>query len=418
MYIFEMSVLALCAVLSMFFSGVEFALFSLSKADMYRYAGSGDRIEKALYRLMTQPHRILVTILIGNLLVNLIMSMLSTRLLLYRWGNWGHFIAMAVLTPLIIIFCEITPKAIAINTYEAFSKKAYPLLMFFHSILLPLRFAIDLITGTIIRLFGLTMSHKTITEDELGMAVRIGVEEGMIDKREGDFISNVMRFSKHDASRVMFPRNGAVFIPETATVQEAMEIFKEREVIRAPVYRGNLDTIVGMVDSREILPAYMGYKSARSIKKFIHEINFFPATRELNDLLNDFIAGGIQIAVMLDEYGGTAGILTLNKILSELMGKEFINWEKDPRRSVRKAGARITIIHGEMLIEDFNAMFDERISSENAYTVGGYILEKKADFPRRGEIVPLLKHDLRVRYIKRKKIESIEVIEKPEVTGR
>ncbi|OHD69039.1 MAG: hypothetical protein A2W19_17455 [Spirochaetes bacterium RBG_16_49_21] len=406
----EIIILALCFILGAFFSGSESAFFSLTKSDIHRFSQSTNRKERSIYKLMKNPQKILITILVGNLFANLIFSTISTKLFLNVWPDWGHFISIAVVTPLVIIFSEISPKIIALNSYKATSKNFLPLLQLFHVLIFPVRFLLLLFTDAMMRIFDLKLTHKKITKDELGVAVRLGEEQGIIAKEEGTFIENVIRFSKKDASNIMFPRSSAVFIPYGMSIRKAMKVFLESGVIRIPVYRQDLDHVIGVVDSRELIPYYWGYKKARNINRFIQEIKFFPASRELHDLLSDFLSEGIQIAIVVDEYGGTAGVVTLNKILSELMGRDMTKWEDDSKHVVRRIDGNVSIISGEMQIDDFNYRFGEQLVSRNADSIGGYIIEMLSSIPKRGEVFSTKKYVLRVRYIKRNKIETVEVI--------
>ena len=403
-------VLFICFILSIFFSGTESALFSLTSVDLHQCAQSPGWRERALHRLMREPQKILITLLCGNLFVNLALSMLSTSILLRRWSQWGHLISIAIITPLVIVFCEITPKIIAINLHRKVAKIALVPMLVFHAFLFPARIAILAVTDLFMRIFKLRLDKRSITKDELHVAVKKSEEMGVIEPHERAFISNVLRFTGKDASNVMFPRSSAVFLPWNVSVKDAMRIFSEAGVIRAPVYRDDIDHIVGMIDSRDLLPVYFGYRRSKTIKPYIREISFFPASREVADLLNDFLTQGIQIAVVLDEYGGTAGVVTLNKLLSEILGRDMMRWEDTGRQEIRKAGERITIISGEMQIEDFNHLFGCRLESREIDSIGGYMIEALARMPRRGDIVETESFTLRVRRIRKNKIESIEVI--------
>ncbi len=410
--IIEISVLVLFSFLSMFFSGSETALFSLKKSDLHRYRISKNRRLNNIYWFMQDPQKVLITILTGNLFVNFVITELSTYMMLNVWSDYGHFISIAVVTPLLIIICEITPKIISLSSYEAVSRISYPFLNVFHMLFFPIRILMILITNAFIKILGLQFTHSNITEDELGYALNVGQREGVIDRTEVLFLHNVMRFAKRDASNVMFPRTTAVFIHAGATLEEALKIFLDSGVIRAPVYKKDYDTIVGYVDSREMLPYFYGYRSSRGIKRFIHKIHYFPATKSLNDLLNDFLSNGIQIAIIVDEYGGTAGVVTLNSILMELMGRESTKWEVEFKPDIRKVDEDISIIAGSMQIDDFNFNFDENIQSAESDSVGGYIMEVLSSLPRRGQEIMLERHLLRVRYIRKNKIETIEVIKR------
>ncbi|HNW27875.1 MAG TPA: hemolysin family protein [Spirochaetota bacterium] len=406
----EVGTLIICMALSAFFSGSESALFSLTKSDLHRFSHSHLKREKAIYTFMKDPQKILITLLAGNLFVNLVVSMLSTSLMLQVWPRWGDVISIAILTPLIIIFCEISPKIIAINSYENASKKVLPALRFFHIVLTPVRALLLLFTSMMIKIFNLKLTHKAITRDELKLAVKLGEEKGVIGKDEGAFIQNVLRFAKKDAANIMFPRSSAVFIPYGSSIRDAMKTFIESGVIRIPVYQNDIDHVIGMVDSRELIPYHLGFKKARNINRFIQEIKFFPASRELHDLLNDFLAGGIQIAIVVDEYGGTAGVVTLNKLLSELMGRDMTKWEDYARHAIRRIDDNISVISGELQIDDFNAAFAEDLKSQNADTIGGYIIEKLAYIPKRGDVLRVGAYIFRIRHIRKNKIETVEVI--------
>ncbi len=410
----EAGTLVVCLVLSAFFSGSESALFSLTRSDLHRFSNSRLRKERAIYTFMKDPQKILITLLTGNLFVNLVLSMLSTSLLLQVWPRWGDVISIAILTPLIIIFCEISPKIIAINSYEKASKKALPFLRFFHFILTPVRALLLFFTNMMIRILNLKLTHKAITRDELKLAVKLGEEKGVIGKDEGAFIQNVLRFAKKDAANIMFPRSSAVFLPYGSSIRDAMKLFIESGVIRIPVYQSDIDHVIGMVDSRELIPYHLGYKKAPSINRFIQEIKFFPASRELHDLLNDFLAGGIQIAIVVDEYGGTAGVVTLNKLLSELMGRDMTRWEDFARHAIRRIDDSLSVISGELQIDDFNAAFGEELKSQNADTIGGYIIEKLSYIPKRGDVLRVGAYVLRIRHIRKNKIETVEVMRPPE----
>ncbi len=410
-YYFEIIVILIFTFLSAFFSGSESALFSLTRGDIHNFSNSGSGIERAVAIIMRTPQKILITILIGNLFVNLVISALTTKLMLLRWNDFGHFISIAIVTPLMIILCEISPKVIAINNYKGISKTVFPLLNIFHRLFSPLRIFMLAVTNIIIRVFKLRLQHKNITEYELGIAVSAGEKEGLLEKEESDIIRNIIRFSKKEGSNIMFPRNRAVFIPYGSTIDEAMKIFNESEIIRAPVYKKDLDNVVGMIDSKDLIPYYFGIKRARNINRFIQKINFYPSSIELYDLLNEFLSKGIQVAIMVDEYGGTAGVVTLNSILSELMGKEFSKWDVDSMPDIRLLSDNVSVISGEMQIDDFNFHFEDEIESSETETVGGYIIEKLGHFPKRGEIVYTDKYTLKVRLIKKNKVETVEVIQ-------
>ena len=408
-YQINIVIIILCTILSALFSGSESALFSLKKADIHRFSHSKHRTERAIYSLMKNPQAILITLLIGNLFVNLVISMLSTELLLRRWPEWGHVISIAIVTPLLLVFCEISPKVMAIHSYESASKRVLPVIRLFHLILAPVRVVLLIFTNTLIRVFNLNLSHQKITKDELGMAVRMGEQHGVLGKDEGTFIKNVLRFSKKDASNVMFPRNSAVFLQNGMSVDEAMAVFLSHGVIRIPVYEGDPTVTARLILCATSCPATR-VQEGRDHQSLHPGIQFFPATCDLKRPAERFPSQGIQLAIVVDEYGGTAGVVTLNKLLSELMGRDMTRWEDDSKHEIRRVDENVSIVSGEMQIDDFNHAFGERLESRNADSIGGYIIEQLSYIPKRGEVLKIEGHLLRVRYMRRHKIETVEVI--------
>ncbi|MDY6933223.1 MAG: hemolysin family protein [Spirochaetota bacterium] len=409
--LFDLIILIIFTLLSAFFSGSETALFSLTKSNLHKFSISLSKRERILSGIMSAPEKILITILVGNLFVNIVLSAISTKLLLNVWSGYGHFISIAIVSIIVIIFCEISPKIISMNNYESLSKMAIPILNGFHKILMPLRELLLVITNGIIKMLNLELEkEKMITEEELDMAIRIGEMRRVISKEEFTFIQNVLRFSKKDALNVMIPRNIAVFIPFNATIEEAVKIFLEAGVVRAPVFKEDRDNIVGVLDSRELVPYVRGYKKAKNINKLIHNIYHYPASKELGELLKEFLMKKIQIAIVIDEYGGTAGVVTLSSIISELMGRDFTLGDKARKSDIRQLDDETCIISGDMQIDDFNFSFSDNIESTDSETIGGYIIEKLGYFPKRKEKLITERHVFKIRNIKKNRIESIELI--------
>lgn len=396
-------------VLSAFFSGSETALFSLKKADLHRLSISDKSSERAIASLMNTPDRILATLLIGNLFVNLSLAAIMTNFLLGYFGRYGHFISISVVTPLIIILSEITPKVIAVNTYLNFSRASFPLVLFFHKVFYPARYITMKFTDLITHIFKLDLKHTNLTKDELRFVINSGEEKGLIDKQESDIIKHVMRFSDKEASNIMYPRNQAAFIQYGSTIDQAMEIIKENDLVRIPVYKEDYDDIAGFIDSRDLLGAYLGYRKCRNINRFIKPIDFFPFSKELTELLEDFLEKKIQIAVIVDEYGGTAGIVTLSSILSSLLGKEFGKWENYKKSGIREIDQNRFLVSGELQLDEFNLFFNEKLSSNNSDTIGGYVIEQLNLFPSKGAKIILNDLEITVKTAAKRKIVTLDV---------
>lgn len=407
--IFHLAVLFILLSLSAFFSGTEAALFSLKKADLYRLSRSSKPGENRISRYMAEADKVLITLLTGNLFVNLSLTALTTSFLLSYFGHYGHFISIAFITPLIIIFGEITPKIMAIHSYMDVSRYAFPVYRIFHKILSPVRYIIILITDIVIRVFNLKLEHSLLTTEELGHVVSSGEKLGLIDKKESDIIKNMIRFTRREASNIMYPRNQALFIQKGSSISEAMDLFIENEIVRIPVYGEDFDDIIGMIDTRDIISCHLGYKKSRSIDKFIQPVEFFPFSKDLSELLNDFLKKKIQIAIVVDEYGGTAGVVTLNSILSSLLGSGFGGWDTPKKYNIKPLENNMFIVSGDTQIDEFNSFFNTSFTSSNSDTIGGFIIERSISFPLKGDVLDIDNFEFRIRNIVKRKIRTLEV---------
>jgi len=401
-------ILMILLILSAFFSGTETALFSLKKADLHRFDISKKVREKSIAKMMKDPEKILITLLIGNLFVNLSLTAIATNFMLSYFGHYGHLITIAFVTPLIIVLSEITPKIIAINNYLSFSKNFFPYINLFHKLSAPLRYCILFFSNMIIKFLNLNLQHSNLTEDELGHVITSGEKQGLINKQESEILKNVLRFTKKEASNIMYPRNQAIFIEHGSTIAEAMPLILDNEIVRIPVYKNDLDNIVGVIDSRDMISSYVSSKK-KSINSFIRPVDFFPFSKDLNDLLNDFLKMKIQIAIIVDEYGGTAGVATLNSILSALLGKDFGKWENFKRDMVRDLGDGNYLLYGEMQLDDFNNFFNLNIYSSNSDTIGGYIIEQLSSIPGKGDSIIIENLELKIKSVVKRTIKTVEV---------
>lgn len=407
---YELIILLFFLMMSAFFNGSEASLFSLKKSELLKFSSSSSKKDVLISEIMERPQKILITILLGSLFANVIMSALSTRILLGIWGEYGHFIAIMILTPVIIILSEILPKTIAINQPKKISRIIITFLYYTNKLFYPLTRILLVITNSVIKLFNLRFDHdERMTEDELNVAIRLGESNGIINNEDVRFLNNVLRFSKKEAQNIMIPRNQAVFISYNAGIDEAAQIFLKTGWVRTVVYKNDFDNIVGVLDSRELIPYRWGYKKAKTIQRLMYSVHHYPATKELGELLTDFLRKKIQIAVVVDEYGGTAGLVTLPAILYELLGREFSLWDDVNRSEIRKIDDKTSIIDGDMQIDDFCFSFDEKISSSESETIGGYIIEKLGHFPKRSEIIETEKYLLRIKKIIKNRIDTIEV---------
>ncbi len=405
----QIAIIFICLFLSAFFSGSETVLFSFKKSELIKFSFSENILENKIAKFLSHPQNILITLLAGNLFVNILLSSLTTSLLLTQWPQYGHIIAIAIVTPVIILFGEIIPKLLSLYNYRKLVYYLIPVISLFHNAMLPIRYILLTISNLFIKIFHLRLDAAyDISEDDLSAAIYYGEKYGILSVDEKQFISNLLRFTKKTAENAMIHRNKAIFIPYDASIYEVIDIFKEKDIVRAPVYKNNLDTIVGVIDSRELVPYATGMKKGKTITKLIHTIYHYPASKSLSELLEEFLRNKIQIAVVVDEYGGTAGIVTLKGIIAELFGRRYTLWEDMPKQEIKKE-KDVVIVPGDMQIDEFNAMFDVSIDTSESETIGGYIIERLGYLPKRRASIMVDDYILTVRYVAKNRIQSIEV---------
>jgi CBS domain containing-hemolysin-like protein len=404
-------ILPVLILLSAFFSGSETALFSIGKADIFRMA-NGTAKEKKIYRILVSPEKVLISLLLCNLLVNISVSTIIAEICIDISPKYGHYFAMLIATPLIIIFGEIMPKVVAINNSLRFAKAVISPFNVFHFIVTPIRFLILGIMHSVIKILKIDFSDSVnITEGEIDAALDISKDDGALQPAEIEFIRNVIKLSKKTAQSIMIPRNEITVIEYGTSIEKAMQIFMKKKFMRIPVFKDNIDNIVGFLDYRYLLPYHYGLKKAKNINKLLLDPNHFPSTKELSSLLYFFIEKRIQMAVVVDEYGGTMGIVTLSSMIAEVMGEKFSLSREEIKPEVRSCEG-ISVITGDMQIVDFNSEFAESIKTDDSETIAGFIIEKLERLPFRGDTVAIDRHILRVRSVRRKRIETIEVLEK------
>lgn len=396
--------------LSFLFSGSETALFSLSKSELYSFSLSSRKSEKNLAALMKRPQTVLVTILTGNLLVNNLLTMLVTDSLVERFEHYGHFISIGIVTPLLIIFCEILPKLLSVRQPHLISRAVSGIINFVHLLLLPLTFFLHSFSNAVVSLLNLsTGDSSSVTENEIESVLSSHEHYGYLSPEESGFIRNVMYFSKKDARNVMIPRNTAVVISHSTSIAELLLLVKQDVPQRIPVYKNSPDTIIGVIDTRDLVPYAAGLKKGRSLSSIMQPVAHYPESKELGELLSDFVnGGGFQMAVLVDEYGGTSGFVTLSSIISEVMGDTFALDEIKTKREVWTFKNR-TVVSAEMQLHDFNQKFGESIDSYESDTLGGYITQRLGHFPKKGESVVTDLFKLRVRSVSGNTIRTIEI---------
>ncbi len=402
----NLSVLGLLFILSGFFSSTETALFSLSKLDRRKLKERFPRASAWVLELLEKPRRTLGTILIGNLIVNTSAAAMATLLAVEYLGEEKLGLAMVFFTVLFIVVCEAIPKIIAVRNKIRISLISAVPLRFFAYVFTPLRLLMRFITEKIVSMLVREKVEQSdlISENELKVLVKIGEEEGVFRRQERFMIQKLLDLGERPVKDIMTPRTDVIGLDiEDSEETHAMTI-KSNHYRHMPVFQESLDNILGVVTGLEYLLA----EPRPQVKDILKKVLFVPESKRIDDLLETFRTQDERFAVCVDEYGGTAGIVTQEDVLEEIFG-EFYDEYASIENPVRQLGAGTHVVEGKISLQDFNAYFLSNLESEESTTLGGYLLEKMGEVPVRSAKYETEDFEFTVQSMIRQRIQHVLV---------
>ena len=364
-------------------AGSEAAYFSLSRHGPARLDGQGDE-SSTLARLLEKPHELLITILVGITVVNIAASALATTLATTLFGSRGVAVAIPAMIFLIVVFGEVLPMTIAVDAPLRFGRLAAPVVLALAYVLTPIRAVIGAFTALASRAVTREDTPQTaITEAELR---KVGHREGVVERSEREMIHGVFELGDTTVWDIMTPRTDVFGVDVTTPPEELLADLRRHLHHRVSVYDGSLDNIVGILSTKDLLPYYKGLPADFDLRGHLLPPYFVPQTKRADALLREFQAKKLRTAIVVDEYGGTAGLVTLEDILEEVVGEIRDEFETEERLAHR-VDDRTWRVAAKMAVADFDALTGLAIPDENFDTVGGWILDLFGRVPHRGESV-------------------------------
>lgn len=412
--IFQIIILIILLLLSAFFSSAETALTTVNRIRMRSLAEDGNSRAARVLKVTDDSGKMLSAILIGNNIVNLSASPIATSLALDLWGSVGAGIATGILTLLILIFGEISPKTIAAINAEKISLSYCNIIYWLMKLLTPVIFILNKLSIAFLFLLRVdpNAKDKAMTEEELRTIVDVGKETGVIESEEHEMINNVFDFGDAQAKEVMVPRIDMTFANIDCTYDELIEIFKEDKFTRLPVYKETTDNVIGIINMKDLLL----YKDREhfSIQDIMREPYFTYEHKNTAELFMEMRKSSISLAIVLDEYGATAGLITLEDLLEEIVGEIRDEYDTDEEDPIVKLSDREYLVLGSTNLEDLCEKLDLDFESDDYDTIGGYLIGLLDHLPEKNEII-ITDDDvlLRVEQMDKNRIEKI-YIKKPE----
>ncbi|MDY2794380.1 MAG: hemolysin family protein [Peptostreptococcus porci] len=386
----QVIILLVLMIISAFFSASETALMSVSKVKIRHLREEGVRGANVVEKLISEPKKLLSTILVGNNVVNIAATSISTSLLLKLFGAQGVAVATAMMTVLILVFGEVTPKTMASNNKERVSLGVAKVLNVIILVLSPIVFILNLFTTIIFKIFRIKDDDpkSLITEEDLKVMVNVSHEEGVLEQEEREIINNVFEFGDMRAEDAMIQRIDMVSVSVDATFDEVLEIFKEEKKSRLPVYKENIDDIVGILNIKDVFFISKEEIETFSVEKYMRDVFFTYEFKKISQLLEEMKLAKTQIAIVLDEYGGTSGLLTVEDLVEVLVGDIEDEYDEEDDEIV-KVGEGEYIVDGSTKITDVNDYLYDDLESDEFDSIGGYILGHLNGLPDEGEVIEL-----------------------------
>ena len=405
--------LVVLIMFSAFFSSAETALMTVNKIRLRSLLENGDKRAERVLKITEDSGKLLSAILIGNNIVNISASSIATLLATKLWGNAGAGIATGILTFLILIFGEISPKTLATIHSEKLSLLYSGPIAFLMKILTPVIFIINKLAVGFLFLIGVKASDADtqMTEEELLTIIDVSKEEGVIEDEEHEMINNLFDFGDSQARAVMIPRIDMVFADVNSTYDELIGIFKDNMFTRLPVYEENTDNVIGILNMKDLL--LCADKSRFSIREIIREPYFTYEHKNTAELFMEMRKSSISLAIVLDEYGATAGLITLEDLLEEIVGEIRDEYDTDEEDPIEQLNEREFLVLGSTNLEDLCSKLDLNFTSDDYDTIGGYLIGLLDHLPEKNEII-ITDDDvlLRVEQMDKNRIEKI-YIKKP-----
>lgn len=404
----QLIILIILLLLSAFFSSAETAFTTVNRIRMRTLSESGSKKAARVLSITNDMHKMLSAILIGNNIVNLSASSIATTLAIKLFGSMGAGIATGVLTLLILIFGEISPKTLATIHADKIALTYSPIIYGLMHFLTPLIFIVNWLSMGFLKLLRVNPNagKAAMTEEEFKTIVDVGHETGVLENAEHEMINNMFDFGDSLAKEIMIPRIDMTFAKSDSTYDELIAIFREEKYTRLPIYEDTTDNVIGIVNMKDLL--LCEDKQNFHVCDLIRKPYFTYEQKNTSELFLEMQKNSINIAIVLDEYGTTAGMITLEDLLEEIVGEIRDEYDSDEEDPLIKINEQEYYIQGSMNLEDLCDKLDLPFRSEDYDTIGGYLIGLLDHLPKRNEIV-ITEEDilLKVTKMDKNRIEKI-----------
>ena len=407
----QISLLVILLIGSGFFSASETALMSLSKIKIRHMEEDGIKGAKLVGSLLEDSSRLLSSILVGNNIVNIAATSISTSLFISIWGEQGVAAATFLMTVLVLIFGEITPKTISANNPEKVSIFVAKPIKLFMTILSPIVWVFNVITKVIFKILGVDDDgvKPFITEEELKTMVNVSHEEGVLEIEEREIINNVFEFGDMQAKEAMVQRLDMIAIDVEDSYEEIIELFKHEKLSRMPVYEETIDDIIGVLNIKDIIFLSDEEVEKFDIREYIREPFFTYEFKKITQLLEEMKKDKSQMAIVVDEYGGTAGLITIEDLIEVIVGDIEDEYDEEDDE-IQVISSTEFLVEGSTKISDVNEILDIDLESEEFDSIGGYIIGYIKHIPEENELIEVDGIKFNIESVDKNRIKKIRIL--------
>ena len=404
-------------ILSAFFSSSETAFFSLTKSTIDKLTHSKSSVRRQIGILLKEPKKLLISIIIGNTISNTAIATVAA-LLTTRFSNQHELdrllvllLNVVVVTLIILVFSEIIPKVVAVkNAKNTAIKLVYPL-TFFYYLFLPLSVFFSGLTQVLSRLLNLEKDKHILSDQELRTLVEVGEEKGALEKDEKEMIHSILEMSDTITREIMVPRTDMEALDKSTSLKDVLNLVKDKLHSRVPVYDESIDNIAGILFLKDLLP-YIKKKDQASfdLGKLLHPPYYVPEQKKINELLREFQKERIHMAIVVDEYGGTSGLVTLEDVIEEIVGE--IQDEYDEEMPLfEKIDAHTFIIDGTMQLDELNEELGIDLPEEEGVdSIAGFLLGRFGSVPKFDEKLEFNGYEFTIIKATKKRIEKVKIV--------
>lgn len=416
-FVLELAIFAALMGLSAFFSSSETSLFSLNQRQLEQMRRANEPRTELIERLLSQPRQLIVTILIGNELVNVAASVISAAMVIQTLGSENKWINLLIMVPVLLLVGEITPKTLAIRNNVAFAKFQCQFIDLFARAISPLRWIVRHISEFFITMIVGTERSRAniITEDMVRSLAHEAVGDGALDRAEAHYINRIFDFGQKILRDVMTPRSQILVLPSTATLEEAARHYHRTGHTKIPVHGDRREAVVGVLYARDLLqeepdtePADQG---SRTVADVMRDAYFVPETKSVADLFYTFRKRKLSLALTIDEFGGVTGLATMEDLLECIFGEILSGSElmREQTLSMQDVGERARRVDGAMTIQHFNRLMDANLEASAVETIGGLLLNAFGELPSTTSRIVVDRYEFTVDALADQRIAQVTV---------